>query len=135
MLGIGAIGGGLALMLGPRGEIIPLPVSALTGSPFADYFVPGAILFAIIGLFPLGAAVLTLRRHRVAPLLACAVGTALIIWLVVEIAVVGYTNHPPLQAAYLGLAAVITLVGVAFMRQARSRLLPRAASALGGGVV
>jgi hypothetical protein len=127
LLGIGAIGGGLALMLGPHGEILPLPVSALTGSPFADYFIPGVILFAIIGLGPLGAAVLTWRRHPLAPLLACAVGAALLIWLVVEIAIVGYTNHPPLQAIYLGLGAAITLVGVAWMCRTGFRLLRPAA--------
>ena len=41
-LGLGAVGGGLALMAGPNGEILPVPVSALSGSPFANYFVPGA---------------------------------------------------------------------------------------------
>ena len=123
LLGVGALGGGLALMWGPRGEILPLPVTALSGSPFADYFVPGAILFVIIGLGPLVAAVLTWRRHRVTPLLTCAVGTALLVWLVVEIAVVGYSNHPPLQALYLGLGAVITLIGVAMMRQTGYRWL------------
>ena len=43
-LGVGALAGGAALMLGPRGEILPLPLSALSGSPFTDYLVPGAIL-------------------------------------------------------------------------------------------
>jgi hypothetical protein len=42
-LALGALGGGAALMLGPRGQIIPLPLSALAGSPFADYFGPGAL--------------------------------------------------------------------------------------------
>jgi hypothetical protein len=37
ILGVGAIGGGSALMIGPNGEIIPLPVVALAGSPFANY--------------------------------------------------------------------------------------------------
>jgi hypothetical protein len=46
-------------MAGPHGEILPLPVSALAGSPFADYFAPGVILFAVLGLAPLGAAVAT----------------------------------------------------------------------------
>lgn len=71
-LALGALGGGAALVLGPRGEIIPLPLTALAGSPFADYFVPGSILFLVIGLGPQGAAVLTWRRHRLAPFLACA---------------------------------------------------------------
>jgi hypothetical protein len=119
-LAIGALGGGTLLVLGPRGEILPLPVLALAGSPFADYSVPGAILFIVIGLGPLAAAVLTWRRHRLAPLLACATGGALIIWLAVEIAIVGYTNKPPLQAFYLVLGVVIVLVGIHWLRLTRS---------------
>ena len=118
-LAIGALGGGAALLLGPRGEILPLPLLALAGSPFADYSVPGAILFIVIGLGPLAAAVMTWRRHRLAPLLACATGEALIIWLAVEIAIVGYTNKPPLQAFYLALGVVIALVGIHWLRLTR----------------
>ena len=61
LLTIGALGGGAALLLGLRGEILPLPLSALVGSPFA--------------------------------------GGALIIWLAVEITIVGHRNKPPLQAS------------------------------------
>ena len=50
LLGIGAVGGGIALMAGPNGEILPLPVSALGGSPFTSYFVPGAILCFVLGV-------------------------------------------------------------------------------------
>jgi len=123
LLGTGAIGGGLALMAGPNGEILPLPVAALSGSPFADYFAPGAILFTIIGLGPLGAAILAWRRHPVAPLLAFAVGVALLVWLVVEIELVGYSNDPPLQALYLGLGGAIALVGVFWTRQTGGQAL------------
>lgn len=121
VLGLGAIGGGLALMAGPNGEILPLPVSALRGSPFANYFVPGAVLFIVIGLGPIGAAVLAWRRHAVAPLLTFAVGVALLVWLVVEIEFVGYSGAPPLQALYLGLGTTITLVGVAWLRETRAK--------------
>lgn len=116
VLGIGAVGGGIALMAGPNGEVIPLPVSALDGSPFATYFAPGAILFAVLGIGPLGVAILAWRRHPVAPVLTLATGGALLIWLIVEIAIVGYSNHPPLQALYLGLGVAITLVGVGWLR-------------------
>jgi hypothetical protein len=116
-LGVGALGGGLALMAGPNGEILPLPVSALSGSPFANYFAPGVILFTILGIGPLGAAVLAWRRHPMAPLLTFAVGGALLVWLTVEIVIVGYANDPPLQAWYLGLGVVISLVGVGWMRR------------------
>ena len=117
LLGVGAVGGGLALMAGPNGEILPLPVSALSGSPFANYFAPGLILFTILGIGPLGAAILAWRRHPVAPLLTLAVGCALLIWLGVEIVIVGYSNDPPLQAWYLGLGVAISLVGAGWMRR------------------
>jgi hypothetical protein len=118
-LGVGAIGGGAALMAGPHGEIIPLPVSALAGSIFASYFGPGAILFAILGVGPLVAAALAWRRNRFAPCAALLVGGALLVWIVVEIGIVGYSNEPPLQALYLGLGVVITLVAASWSRATR----------------
>ena len=52
ILGIGAFGGGLALVLGPHGEILPLPISLLKGSPFDSYFGPGLILFTVQDVWP-----------------------------------------------------------------------------------
>lgn len=120
-LGVGALGGGMALMAGPHGEVLPLPVSLLAGSPFVDYYLPGAILFTILGVGPLGAAILSSRRHPVAPLLAVATGGALLVWLVVQIAIIGYSNHPPLQACYLALGVALTAVGGMWVREPRRR--------------
>lgn len=119
-LGVGAIGGGLALMAGPHGEVLPLPVAALAGSPFVDYFLPGAILFTILGIGPLVAARLSWRRHPVAPLLAVAAGGALLVWLAVQIAIIGYSTDPPLQACYLALGVVLAAVGATWVRETSS---------------
>ncbi len=115
-LGVGAIGGGAALVLGPRGEIIPLPVSALAGTPFGTYLVPGLILFTVLGVGPLGAAALAWRRHPIAPWLALGVGLALLIWIAAQIAFIGYSADPPLQAFYVLLGLLIALVGLAWLR-------------------
>jgi hypothetical protein len=114
-LGIGALAGGIALVVGPRGEIIPLKVSSLAGSPFDTFFVPGLILFSVLGLGPLVAALLVWLRHPLAPLAAFVIGVGLLIWLAVEVAVVGYTNDPPLQPFYLILGAAITVVGLGWV--------------------
>jgi hypothetical protein len=119
-LAVGALGGGAALMVGPNGEIIPLPVSALAGSPFINYFVPGAVLFLVLGLGPLLAAALAWQHHPLAPLFAFATGIALLIWLGVEIAIVGFANDPPLQPIYLTLGALLALVGAVWLWQTRS---------------
>ena len=115
LLSIGAIGGGLILMVAPRGEIMPLPLSALAGSPFDTYFVPGLILFGVLGLGPLVAARLAWLRHPLAPTAAFIVGVGLLIWVAVEVAIIGYSNEPPLQAIYGVLGVAILLVAVRWL--------------------
>ena len=117
VLGIGALGGGLVLMVAPRGEIMPLPLSALAGSPFETYFGPGMILCTVLGLGPLIAARLAWIRHPLAPLAAFVVGAALLIWIAVEIAIIGYSNEPPLQAIYLALGVAITVVALGWLAE------------------
>jgi len=112
LLSVGALGGGLVLMIAPRGEIMPLPLSALAGSPFDTYLVPGLILFGVLGLGPLIAARLAWLRHPLAPAAAFIVGAGLLIWVAVEVAIIGYSNEPPLQAIYLVLGIVIVLAAV-----------------------
>jgi hypothetical protein len=115
VLAIGALGGGLVLMLAPRGEILPLPLSALAGSPFDTYFVPGLILFGVLGLGPLVAARMAWLRHPLAPVAAFVVGAGLLIWVAVEVAIIGYSNEPPLQAIYAILGVAILLVAIRWL--------------------
>jgi hypothetical protein len=49
--------------------------------------------------------------------LLLGVGVTLLIWMAVEIAIVGYTNSPPLQPFYLLLGAVITGVGLGWRKR------------------
>jgi hypothetical protein len=52
-LGVGAIGGGLLLIISPSGKLLGgLPLSILAHSPFSDFLIPGIILFLILGLSP-----------------------------------------------------------------------------------
>jgi hypothetical protein len=119
-LGMGALGGGSVLVIAPRGEIIPLPLSALAGSPFESYLGPGLILFTVLGIGPLVAATLAWRRHPIAPFAAFAVGMALLIWIGVEIAIIGYSNEPPLQAIYLVMGIAITLTALSWLVRSES---------------
>ena len=84
LVGIGAMFGGGALVLGPDGHLLSMSTSMLAGSPFRDYLIPGAILFAVIGVGPSVAALLTVLRAPIAPYAALASGAALIGWIVIE---------------------------------------------------
>jgi hypothetical protein len=52
-LGLGAIGGGGALIISPSGKLLGgLPLSILEKSPFDNFLIPGIILFVVLGLIP-----------------------------------------------------------------------------------
>lgn len=52
-LALGAIGGGMVLMVSPGGEWIGIPLTELRNSPFNSFLIPGLILFSVLGIFPL----------------------------------------------------------------------------------
>jgi hypothetical protein len=52
-LGLGAIGGGLALLADPSGEMMGMPSSVLERSPFSNFVIPGILLLVVFGLLPL----------------------------------------------------------------------------------
>lgn len=128
LLGIGALGGGLVLIVASRGEIMPLPLSALAGSPFETYLGPGLILFAVLGIGPFLAARLAWGRHPLAAFAALAVGMALLIWVAVQIAIIGYSSEPPLQAIYLGMGVAISVVALGWLAETRLPLHRRSAT-------
>ena len=61
-LGLGAIGGGTALIISPSGRLMGLPLSILDPSPFSDFLIPGIILFLVLGVMPLLLIIALLRQ-------------------------------------------------------------------------
>ena len=114
-LGVGALFGGAALILAPDGHLLGMPTRLLAGSPFSSYLVPGIVLFTCVGVAPLLAAVITIRRQAFAPLAAVAVGVTLIGWVSVEMVVLAGPGSLA-WALYLVLGACIAMVGVGWWR-------------------
>lgn len=102
--------GGAGLMLDPTGNTLGLPVLWLEGSPFEDYMAPGIILFSVLGLYPLMIFGGLLKRRNWAWPGTLVLGIALIIWIGVEILIIGYHPKPPLQLIYGVIGVVITAV-------------------------
>ena len=107
LLGVGALAGGIALVLRPDGSVMHFDVQLLAGSPFTDYLVPGLILGGLFGIGSLVVAVMGLRRSRLAPFLAFAIGSAQMIWIIVELAIIKEVSllHPMFFAVGLVIAA------------------------------
>ena len=51
-LALGAIGGGMVLIISPDGELLGLPLSEFKNIPFTSFLIPGIILFSILGVIP-----------------------------------------------------------------------------------
>jgi hypothetical protein len=51
-LGVGAWFGGGILIVSPSSKLFGMPLSMLDKSPFADFLIPGIILFVVLGLAP-----------------------------------------------------------------------------------
>ena len=51
-LALGAIGGGIVLIISPDGDLLGLPLSEFKNIPFTSYLIPGIILFSILGVIP-----------------------------------------------------------------------------------
>ena len=95
----------------------------LARTPFRSYLAPGIILFAFIGVPPLLAAVITVRRQAMAPLAAVAVGLMLIGWISGEMVMLAGVGSL-LWAFYPLLGSCIAAVGVAWWRSSPSEKAP-----------
>lgn len=124
---VSGIAGGIGLMFDPTGASLGIPTEWLAGSPFDSYLIPGIILFTVLGLYPLAAWFAIRQRWHRAQTVALSVGIALIIWIGVEVAIIGYQSQPPLQLIYglLGLA----IFAMALFSSTRDDLRPGGRSA------
>ncbi len=110
LLGLGALAGGIALLMATDGSVMHFDTGLLDGSPFTDFFIPGLILGGLFGVGSLVVAVAGLRHARLAPFVAFAIGCAQMIWIVVELAVIKELSflHPTMFV--LGLVIALAAV-------------------------
>lgn len=85
--GLGSIGGGGLLIAAPDGRLMQMPVEIMHGA-FADFLVPGIILFAL-GILNIAAFFSVLQRKKEGWLWVALATGALTIWFWVEIAILG----------------------------------------------
>lgn len=119
-LALTAVAGGIALIAG----VIKMPLSALAGSPFTDFTVPGILLTAIVGGTSLLAAWLVHRGLGLGAQVSAVAGGAIIIFEIVEWNIIGFQW---LQALYIGVGVAILALAVwTQMEQLLDAVSPRA---------
>ncbi len=88
LVALNAFGGGWYGMAGADA----VPISWLKGSPFRDYFIPSMILFVVVGGSALLSAISVFMRHRKARFLSFLCVLTIILWLSVQIIIIGYVS-------------------------------------------
>lgn len=102
-IAIGAIAGGLAMLIEPDGRLLGWTPELLAGTPFTDFIAPGLLLLLIVGGEHLRAIALLSASHRLAPPVAATAAGALLVWLVAQMILIGF----------FWLQAVMLMVGLA----------------------
>jgi hypothetical protein len=103
VIGVGAVGGGIYALVGAKS----VPREHLEGTPFRSYFVPGLVLLVVVGGSMLLAATLLLLEAPLARVVSLEAGVILLVWIGVQVSLIGYRHWlQPLMAA-LGLAIVV----------------------------
>jgi hypothetical protein len=86
LIGLGAIGGGIAILTGAFDRWFP--VAWLAGTPFSDYTIPGLILLIVVGGGMLLAAATQFIQRQWAVLLSAAMGFVMLGWIACETAII-----------------------------------------------
>lgn len=114
MTAIGAIPVGLMFLADPTGQLVQVPQGWIEATAFGSYLIPGLYLLLVNGLGMLVLAVLSVRRHWVAPWLTGTLGVGLIIWILVEIVLLPATMI--LTWIFLATGVALGLIALFWLR-------------------
>jgi peptidoglycan/LPS O-acetylase OafA/YrhL len=124
VVALNAFGGGYYGLSGAP----DIPTEWLAGSPFADYFIPSLILFAVVGGAHALAAIAVFAGWPSARRLALAAGAIVLGWLAVQIAIIGHVSWLQPATAIAGVVIVLLALGMARNgRRSRDRSAPAGA--------
>ena len=102
--GITATVGGALLAIRPDGSLLNARMSALVGSPFSDWRIPGVLLAVLVGGGFLGTALWQWRDRRYARELSLLAGLGLVVFESMELAWIGFQ---PLEAIFGGVGLAV----------------------------
>jgi hypothetical protein len=109
LIGLGAVAGGLGLILDPSGSNLGMPLSMLKNTPFSTFLLPGIVLLTVNGFGSLAGAAATFKRHRRAAEIAMALGLFLVVWIMLQ--VFWFSGFHWLHWLYLSLGFVELMLG------------------------
>jgi hypothetical protein len=109
---LNAFAGGYYGLAGAKG----IPLEWLARTPFSNYTIPSVILIVAVGGSSLLGGISVLARTRHCMLFAIVAGIVMLIWIAVQLSMIGYVSWMQPAIALCGL--VTTLIGTSFRLRA-----------------
>lgn len=113
--------GGGALAVWPDGSMLRAPPTMLSVTPFANYLVPGLLLFGMVGVTNMLAALIAYRREPGGEVVSFLAGVATLAWIVGEILVLQAFSW--LQVVFV-ISALVIMVDAGWIRRSMRRAQP-----------
>lgn len=117
-IGMGALSGGLPLVLNPDGSTQGLSVDILANTPFDDFLIPGILLVAVNGLGSLVSSYFSLKLKNEAGILGILFGIALMVWILFQFYLLGFSSW--LQPAFLAVGTLEFILGILIYRKLKA---------------
>jgi hypothetical protein len=108
VVSLNALAAGYSFITDPSGNGLGISTTYLEPSaPFDTYFIPGLVLFCVIGVWGAAVAVMAFTQSRHYPFLVFAQGCILVGWIVIQLLMVTIFHPLHLVIGLSGLALMI----------------------------
>lgn len=95
---------GLAFVLKPDGSLMGMSTNLFRLPLFADFLIPGLFLLIVIGGSQLLAAIWLIKQHKHALAFSLYAGLMLVVWIVIQLIILGYTSFLQPMIGVFGLS-------------------------------
>lgn len=116
-VGMGALAGGLPMIISPDGQEQGLTLEALGNSPFENYLLPGLFLVSFNGLGQLVSAYFSLKTKKDAAILGIIFGAVLVVWILAQMYYITLSSW--MQPFFLAIGTVQIFLGIKIYKAAQ----------------
>jgi hypothetical protein len=113
--GIGAVYGGVNLIMHPDGRSLQLSVDLLKHTPFKDFLIAGIVLLLVNGLFSFFVFIRLLLNKRNYSWFVIAQGLLLTGWIIIQVMLIQTIYY--LHFILISVGFALTLLGILLLKQ------------------
>ncbi|MGY5851751.1 hypothetical protein [Salegentibacter sp. F14] len=117
--GLSGLLGGFMLIKDPSGNSLNMKFEWLANTPFPNFLIPGIILFLLIGIGNVLGFWLSFKKNKNRAQFGSIFGLILMIWIIAQVAFIGYKDF--LQPLYFSSGLLQAITGLAMVRAAKEK--------------